>query len=199
MKVSDISKNKKVMKSLYLKSICLILLFLSLEEGTSQDLGKRTARYKYSDQQPYKLEHLKALDQQLILKVNKIDSLKNDVIGTETRLGYLINNSDSTQKILTQDQNLIMIMEAKDSTNHWLPIELWASSSCGNSYTYPLILKKENYVTFKIPNYTGPIKTTMRLQLFANDQIIYSNEFWGGVTKKQLYEKVIESTNQTPY
>jgi hypothetical protein len=108
---------------------------------------------------------------------------------------YVINGADDTLFFSAQDSRLYMVVEAKDKSGEWKPIEYLPSSWCGNSY-HTLFLPKDKYWKFKTPVFTGKIKTSLRIRLsYGHDaasgkkEIVYSNEISGSVNAGQFSKK----------
>lgn len=145
--------------------------------------------YRYQKPKKINRKKLKNLEKKLTIEFDfKDKAIDKDKM--EYFTGYLINNTEHTDTIFQQDRSLIMIMEAKDTSDNWLPVECWFWSPCGNSYFRPLILEKSNAVSFEVPIYTGAIKTQFRLKLLSFDTLIYSKPFEGTISKEQLYEVI---------
>lgn len=100
--------------------------------------------------------------------------------------GYLVNTTDSTQRITRQDGSLMMIQEAQNEQGEWQPIEYWVRSGCGNSYFDPLILGKNQYAMFAIRKYSGDYKTKIRLKIKTNGMLFYSPPFDGSIDIAQF-------------
>jgi hypothetical protein len=99
----------------------------------------------------------------------------------------VINRTADPVPFKAFDSSLDMMREAKDAEGTWREIESLPSAICGNSY-HRVTLGPDQYWLIPACEYTGPIKTKMRLRLkIGKDQpAIYSNEFDGLVTAAQL-------------
>lgn len=181
-----------------LELLHLLLVLFSSIVIHGQEGEKTMAWYRYGAQQECYIDVIKYMSIGLSLQVDRDVisrmSIEEDVIaeprnyGERKIIGLLVNNSNRPMEVSSQDGSLIMIMEAKDTTNTWRSLQFWLWSDCGNSYFNPLILKMSHFVAFQIPVFEGPIKTKMRLKVrIKKDYLIYSEEFNGQVSLKQLY------------
>lgn len=101
---------------------------------------------------------------------------------------YIGNNSDSTIALLSSDSRLYVVAEVYYK-NKWHPIEYLPSSWCGNSY-HRVYLRQKEYWEFKVPKFSGKIKTKLRYSLKVYASLyIYSNEIDASFNLKQLTEK----------
>ena len=98
---------------------------------------------------------------------------------------FVYNESARTKWLYVQDSHIIAIQEAFDSDYTWRPIQIWYSAFCGNSY-YRIPLKPRQYLLFKIPLYKGDYYTDIRLKLYSNDVVYYSNEYKAWINYKQF-------------
>jgi len=130
------------------------------------------------------------------LKSKGFSSLEDDPKGYFT--AYLINTSDSLFYADRQDGSLIMIQEALNEEDQWMPIEYWVYSGCGNSYFDPLELDSGKFVMIPIRKYSGNFKTKMRLKLKKDDTIVYSQSFDGKINTSQ-FEKETKMVNGILY
>jgi hypothetical protein len=87
--------------------------------------------------------------------------------------------------IQTQDSRIPAVQQAMDSSGNWVSLEYFFHSDCGNSYSSAKITKNECY-QFKIGKYEGNYCTKMRLKMLIEEQVIYSNEFYGSINYEQL-------------
>ena len=182
------------------KIISLSFLMIMSSHLISQAESQQMARYNYEDKKMYSSEKRTDLPATLKIEIDFTGSKNTEIPkpvksnssddNNPSMVGYLVNNTLENKKILTQDNSLIMIMEAQDSLANWRPIEYWIWSDCGNSYFHPLSLEQGQSVTFKIPIYSGTIETMLRLKLLGAENFIYSDVFVGRITKNQLYESV---------
>jgi len=113
-------------------------------------------------------------------------------------IAYLVNMTDSSVYIKTQDGSLLIIQEALDENNNWQPIEYWIPSGCGNSYFNPLSLEAGKCVLVPIKKYTGNYKTQFRLKFNIGKSIIYSDTFEASLDKTQ-FKKVTDDVNGILY
>ena len=124
------------------------------------------------------------------------DLYKSDQVASDYFSSYLINSSDSTFIIGTQDHSLIMIQEALDENEKWKPIEHWVYSRCGNSFMEPLKLKSGNCVFIPIKKYKGDFKTKFRLKVLIRNEVFYSDHFEGSIYESQF--NIREEKNKHP-
>lgn len=122
-------------------------------------------------------------------KIDIEDLIDSDLDAKDYFSSYLINNSDSTFIIGTQDHSLIIIQEALDENNEWTPIEHWIYSRCGNSYMEPLKLKSGKCVSIPIRKYKGDFKTKLRLKVLIRKEVFYSGLFEGSIYKSQFNKR----------
>lgn len=98
---------------------------------------------------------------------------------------YIVNLSDTIKAINTQDSRIKMIQEALMPDSIWIPIEFWVNSWCGNSY-YDNFIDPKEYLLTGIFSYSGDTIVKLRLKADLNGKIVYSNEYFGAVTKSQI-------------
>jgi hypothetical protein len=104
------------------------------------------------------------------------------------------NNGPDTIYFPAQDSRLYMKAQAKQG-GVFRDIEYLPSSWCGNSY-HTLFLAPGEQWQFVMPNYSGPLKTSLRLELAYrttaegdDEKLLYSHPFPGSVHPKQFSEK----------
>ncbi|MES2543434.1 MAG: hypothetical protein V4548_01000 [Bacteroidota bacterium] len=113
---------------------------------------------------------------QLILKSGK-DSLVTI---------YVKNNINESIKTRMQDQQLIIIQEAKNKKGEWKPIEYWIDSDCGNSYE-SLYIKSKNIIKTETRAYNkGKFNTEIRIKFLNNNKVYYSNSIQGKIDLSQF-------------
>jgi len=107
----------------------------------------------------------------------------------------VLNQSDSIIPIETKEGWLYMIQEAIDENGVWKPIEYYDPFAfCGNSFWKKNLLPNY-YVVSKVYKYTGDFKTKLRVKFTTNQNIYYSNEFYGSVNIEQFsLPKIIHKT-----
>ena len=89
---------------------------------------------------------------------------------------YFVNHRDSAVEINAQDSRLKIIAEVLNKEGKWVPIEYFASSTCGNSY-HTITLDKMEYWKFSVPVFEGPYKTKLRYTFHGSKRaLITSNE-----------------------
>jgi hypothetical protein len=116
------------------------------------------------------------------------------ILGTEVLQGIdnilankliIRNNSDSVVYVPIEDNQLVLVQEAKDQDGNWKPIEYFIHSDCGVSYSSFNIRPWES-CEFKIAKYCGNFTTTMRVRMSMNHQIYLSEEFEGSLNYSQF-------------
>ncbi|SDK40039.1 hypothetical protein SAMN05421823_102645 [Catalinimonas alkaloidigena] len=101
---------------------------------------------------------------------------------------YLGNRTDTLTAFEASDSRLSIVTEAFYQ-DRWQPIEYLPSSWCGNSY-HRVFLKPDQYWSFVMPAYNGPIPVSLRLKVQVDQHtVLYSNEFSGSVTPEQFTTK----------
>ena len=117
--------------------------------------------------------------------------------GASARFVYLANASSDTAFFGAQDSRLPAVVEARDDTGAWRPIEYLPSSWCGNSY-HTLHLPPGQYWGFRVPDYAGADTTEMRLTVTYSTvagheggerRAVYSATWVGGVNPGQFWRK----------
>lgn len=99
---------------------------------------------------------------------------------------FIANTSANKNAMLeTQDGSFMMIIEARDESRNWKPIEYWSNSWCGNSYSFVIIPPKHFAFTRGV-RCSGNYLTNCRLKVFNEDAVIYSNEFRMQINKTQF-------------
>lgn len=93
----------------------------------------------------------------------------------------LIKNEGTDTIIIGYDRFIPIILEAKDSTKQWKPIEKMFSFKCGNGIN-SILLPPNNIIISSKVIYKGDYKTHLRIKLGEN----YSNEFKGSINYSQF-------------
>jgi hypothetical protein len=101
----------------------------------------------------------------------------------------LVNRSNTEAAFEACDSRLNIICEARDQNGDWKPIENLPSSFCGNSY-HSVYLPGGHYWEFRVPVYSGAMRTKLRYQLQGKAPI-YSNEFDGSVNPVQFKKPTV--------
>ncbi len=94
---------------------------------------------------------------------------------------FVINTTEDTIHISTQDGSLIVIQEALDNDRNWKPIEYWIYSWCGNSYDHSLILQPGQFAFSGAIRYSGAVQTKLRFKLKSGEHLYLSNSFDGSI------------------
>jgi len=89
---------------------------------------------------------------------------------------FIFNLSTTSNETELQDENLIAVQEALDSSNQWRPIQIWFWSWCGNSFEN-IVLKPKHFAIAKIPCYDGNYFTSLRVKIHAGHKIILSEVY----------------------
>jgi len=108
--------------------------------------------------------------------------------GTDYVLGnklIIYNNTSNSIRIPIEDNQLILVQEAKDQKGNWKPVEYFMHSTCGNSYS-SLQVPNQKSCQFMIIKYCGEFKTKMRVRICLNNDTYFSNEFDGYVNSQQF-------------
>ncbi len=112
----------------------------------------------------------------------------------EGRMVTVRNNGPDTLYFPAQDSRLHMKAQAKKDGS-FSDIEYLPSSWCGNSY-HTLFLAPGEQWQFVMPNYSGPLKTSLRLELAyrttaegVEEKLLHSQPFPGSVHPEQFSEK----------
>jgi hypothetical protein len=101
----------------------------------------------------------------------------------------LINGTKSEVAFYASDSQLPIVMEARDGTGQWRPIEYLPQSDCGNSFHH-VFLPSHHYWEFTAPAYGGKTRVTLRFVFQEEKQKpIYSNEFEGSINPAQFSKK----------
>ncbi len=83
---------------------------------------------------------------------------------------------------------LPLILEAKDSSGQWQPVQRKFTFSCGMGLG-SIILPPNEVALSTCPLYQGDYQTRMRLAFWGLDDFIYSNEFVGWINYDQFTDK----------
>ncbi|WP_298248336.1 hypothetical protein [uncultured Christiangramia sp.] len=94
-----------------------------------------------------------------------------------------IKNQENDTINIGYDRFIPIIVEAKDSTNKWKPIEKMYSFMCGNGIN-SLILPPNNIIISSKVIYQGDYNTELRIKLGDN----YSNKFKGSINYSQFQD-----------
>ncbi|NME72333.1 hypothetical protein [Flammeovirga aprica] len=100
---------------------------------------------------------------------------------------WISNLTDSIKYIAAEDGDIMAIQEALTPEGEWKPIEYWVHSWCGNSIKFNP-LPGLTYTYFTMPIYKGEYKTKIRLKVYNEKEILYSNVIDGYINLKQLQE-----------
>lgn len=108
----------------------------------------------------------------------------------------LENNTSDIILIQLQDFSIINVLEAKNKSGEWQPVEYWDLSSCERSFHRSIVnpYTKVNF-TRNIINH-GNYSTKGRLATYVNQSIVYSDEFDLTIDecKLNIPEKVISTS-----
>jgi hypothetical protein len=79
-----------------------------------------------------------------------------------------------------------MIQEAKDVDGKWKPIEFFQKTpTCVVTNSFFKCYSKQ-YQAFVVMKYNGDFKTKLRVKVKINNEIFYSNEFYGQINRSQF-------------
>lgn len=109
---------------------------------------------------------------------------KNYQRGSIKSYPVFIKNSTTDSLIISSGKYLPLLLEAKDSTGHWQPIQVAAGHFCGTCLTYHYFLPDEVVLT-TCPQFAGKYATTLRLAV-GHGKRTYSNEFQGRIDYRQF-------------
>ena len=98
-----------------------------------------------------------------------------------TAYPVLLKNEEQDTIRIGYDRFIPIILEAKDSTNQWKPIEKMFSFMCGNGLNSLILPPKDIIVSSKVI-YKGDYKTDLRIKMGNN----YSNKFKGSINYSQF-------------
>ncbi len=119
---------------------------------------------------------------QIVVKPQATKAFEKGISGFKV---FVINTSDSIQKLPAQDSRLYLKRQVFYK-NQWRDIEYLPSSWCGNSY-HSVFIKPNEYWDFTAPCLVGKIESKFRFELYVNDKMtVYSNVFDGSFNEKQL-------------
>ncbi len=126
--------------------------------------------------------------------INKADSIQR--AETADIIYFTIeNNTPDTISIQMQDFTIITILEAKNASGAWQPVEYWSLSDCDHSFfIFKADAYTKNYFARRIIH-SGNFHTKGRIATFVYHQIIYSDEFDLTIDecKLNIPQKVLES------
>ncbi len=148
------------------------------------EISKPLYSDKYAGSDNYPRKQTFASLNQLTLKVDTADL----TVFADKYFGYklyLINASQDTVNIPSQDGRIKIIQQAKNKNGEWQDIDNFINSFCGNSY-YTLRLAPNEYQIFATPIFKGEFKTLLRFKLEIDEQIIYSNLYAGRINYGQI-------------
>lgn len=131
---------------------------------------------------------------------NSLIEKKDIVRGTNYVLANkikIVNVKNQNLLVSLEDNKLVLIQEAKDSTGLWKPIEYFVHSDCGNSYS-SFTIPPKMYCEFKIAKYCGVFKTSIRVRILINQNEYVSNEIEGFINRNQ-FKLPIEFQNNTSF
>ncbi|MBL7828987.1 MAG: WG repeat-containing protein [Saprospiraceae bacterium] len=128
-------------------------------------------------------------DKKMQIKLQK--DITQPFFKTHSGFGFVLANTTSDTLVLeAQDSRLNMTLQAKDKNGAWKNIMYLPSSWCGNSY-HQVFLAPGKYWNFTAPEMTGSFATKLRIALELDDKknMLYSDEFDGGVNPAQFWRK----------
>ncbi|MFB6456253.1 WG repeat-containing protein [Chitinophaga sp. Hz27] len=136
---------------------------------------------------------------QVIVNTDSVMGYNSSTLGYQV---WLANTTDTLTTFHVQDGRLYMVVQAYQD-NEWTDIEYLPSSWCGNSYGTEE-LKPQKYWSLVCPQYTGAIKTNLRIRLSSGDEhgfTVYSNVFKGSINPGQLWRttRYVSSNIMDPY
>lgn len=77
----------------------------------------------------------------------------------------LINQTEDTLFFSAQDSRLYTQIEAMNEEGEWLPIEIFRSSDCGNSYHSVFLIPNHEW-SWTVPEFEGGIVTKLRIKVY---------------------------------
>ncbi len=116
----------------------------------------------------------------------------------------LVNTSDKTVRVRTQNGSLIMIQEALDKKGKWRPIEYWNYDwGMGSVFDYLELAPKEA-ILVSVPRYTGDFETQIRLKIKTGEakedtDVYYSAPFTGKIDPNQFKIEPDRKTDKISY
>ena len=105
---------------------------------------------------------------------------------------FLVNSGENAALIETQDNSLIMTLEAFTEDQQWKSVEYWSHSWCGNSYFHYKI-PANHYLFTRGIWYGGDVHTIGRLKLMNGRDSLYSNVFSISVCEGQFIKPDLEN------
>jgi len=118
-----------------------------------------------------------------------LDSVAGSNARSHSRIpAFIVNNSTEMQSFGINYESCDAILEAKDSSGTWKPIEHspWTLVGC---YSGPpaIRIQPQEYLVISFPAYEGEYSTKLRLKCLINDKNVYSNEFSGTINYGQFH------------
>ena len=120
----------------------------------------------------------------------KIEIQVDNSIKLTNAYPVLIRNNYSDTIQIGYGGRIPLILEAKDKSGKWKPIQDRFVFMCGNGVESELLPPKEIAMTL-VPIFKGKYKTQLRLKLGENK----SNPFWGNISYSQFESKYDKNGN----
>ena len=119
----------------------------------------------------------------------EFDEFGSQLLGQKKVAVYKIsicNDSSYTRNLSVEDGIFVLVQEALDTNQQWVPVEYFMHSWCGLSYQ-SVQLAASYCVDGFIVKYEGTHKTKLRVKLLFDKQVVYSNVYDGSVNLGQFY------------
>ncbi len=109
----------------------------------------------------------------LLINQKELSIIGNNFLASKL---YLVNTTNDAIDLEASDSRLNIVAEALNEQNEWVSISYLLMSDCGNSY-HTITLDEDEYWSFDIPVFKGPVKTKLRYTLTIDEKNkISSNE-----------------------
>ena len=156
----------------------------------SSPSGKNIARYKYPAHinivEEYEIDWLEEREYQLWYTATIEVTIDTNTV-VDNSYPVLLKNNESDTIIIGYGDFIPLIMEAKDSTGNWYPIEKPFVNTCGNGVNS--IILPPGYETLTLATiFKGTYKTKLRLSIGNN----HSPEFNGNIQYRQFESRFTE-------
>lgn len=119
----------------------------------------------------------------LVINQKELSIIGNNLLSCKL---YLVNTTNGAIELEASDSRLYIVAEALNDQNEWVAISYLPVSDCGNSY-HTVTLDEDEYWSFDVPVFKGPVKTKLRYTLTIDEKNkISSNEITAYLNKGQF-------------
>ncbi len=151
------------------------------------DFSMKPAWYRFFNPKPFSEASPETSSSRFAFVFEDIENTQDPIIRIN-----LVNISNISQALTTQNGSLIMIQEALNPQGDWKPIEYWNYSWGFGEVFDEIAVQPTQSLFITAPRYKGEFNTQLRFKLKINprgdaDQIVYSQPFEGSIDLSQFH------------